>query len=76
MLASTKSNPHPLAYGPAQAAKALGISRGHYYKLLKEGRLPSFTLGRRRLTRVQDIENFLACAVEQSQAQAKAAGDA
>jgi excisionase family DNA binding protein len=64
------------AYGPAQAAKALGISRGKYYHLLKEGRLPSFTLGRRRLTRVCDIENFLARAVEQSVAQTNAVGDA
>jgi excisionase family DNA binding protein len=76
MSPSTDRDPRPLAYGPSQAAKALGISRGKYYQLLKEGRLPSFTLGRRRLTRVLDIENFLARAVEQSQAQAKAEGDA
>lgn len=75
MLASIKCNPRPLAYGPAQAAKALGISRGRFYQLLKEG-LPSFTIGTRRLIRVCDIENFLARAVEQSQAQAKAEGDA
>jgi excisionase family DNA binding protein len=73
---SQKSIPHPLTYGPIEAAKALGISRGHLYQLLKEGRLPSFTLGRRRLIRVCDIVDFLACAVEQSQAQAKAEGDA
>jgi excisionase family DNA binding protein len=76
MLAPTRRDPRPLAYGPAEAAKALGISRGKYYQLLKEGRLPSFTLGRRRLTRVCDIENFLAHAVEQAVAQANAEGDA
>lgn len=73
---STKCNPRPLAYSPAQAAKALGISRGMYYQLLKKGRLPSFTLGRRRLIRVCDIEDFLARAVEQAVAQANAEGDA
>lgn len=76
MSASTERNPRPLAYGPAQAAKALGISRGLYYQLLKEKRLPSFTLGRRRLTRVCDIEEFMARAVEQAVAQANAEGDA
>lgn len=76
MSSSTERDPRPLAYGPAQAAKALGISRAMYYQLLKEGRLPSFTLGRRRLTRVCDIETFLARAVEQSIAQANNRGDA
>jgi excisionase family DNA binding protein len=76
MSASTERNPRPLAYGPAQAAKALGISRGKYYQLLREGRLPSFTLGRRRLTRVCDLEDFLARAVEETVAQANAEGDA
>lgn len=76
MSTSTERNPRPLAYGPVQAAKALGISRGLYYQLLKEKRLPSFTLGRRRLTRVCDIEDFLARAVEQSVAEANADGDA
>jgi excisionase family DNA binding protein len=72
---SKKSPPHPLTYGPTEAAKALGISRGRFYQLLKEG-LPSFTIGTRRLIRVCDLENFLARAVEQSQAQTKAEGDA
>jgi excisionase family DNA binding protein len=76
MSASTERNPRPLAYGPAQAAKALGISRGKYYQLLKEGCLPSFTLGRRRLTRVCDIEDFLARAVDKAVSQASAEGDA
>jgi excisionase family DNA binding protein len=76
MLASRRRDPRPLAYGPAEAAKALGISRGHYYQLLKEGRLPSITLGRRRLTRVCDIEEFLAREVEQALAQRNAEGDA
>lgn len=76
MSASTERNPRPLAYGPAQAAKALGISRGKYYQLLKEGRLPSFTLGRRRLTRVCDIEDFLARSVQQAIAQPNAEGNA
>lgn len=73
---SQKSTPQPLSYGPTEAAKALGISRGHYYQILKEGRLPSFTLGRRRLTRVCDIEEFLALEVEQAAAQRKTEGDA
>jgi excisionase family DNA binding protein len=76
MLAPKKRDPRPLTYGHAEAAKALGISRGRFYQLLKEGCLPSFTLGRRRLIRVCDIEDFLARAVEQTQAQTKAEGDA
>jgi excisionase family DNA binding protein len=75
MLASTKFNPRPLAYGPAQAAKALGISRGRFHQLLKEG-LPSFTLGRRRLIRECDIEDFLARAVEQTLVGDNAEGNA
>lgn len=72
---SQKSIPQPLTYGPAEAAKALSISRGRFYQLLKEGGLPSFTLGRRRLIRVCDIEDFLARAVEQSVAQANDRGN-
>ena len=72
---SQKSIPQPLTYGPAEAAKALSISRGRFYQFLKEGGLPSFTLGRRRLIRVCDIEDFLARAVEQSVAQANDRGN-
>jgi excisionase family DNA binding protein len=52
-------NVAPLAYGPKQAAQALGISRGSLYKILSQGKLPSITCGRRRLIRLCDLERFL-----------------
>lgn len=48
-----------LAYSPAEAARALGISRAKLYLLLDEGALPSIRLGRRRLIRVVDLEAML-----------------
>jgi excisionase family DNA binding protein len=48
-----------LAYSPAEAAQALGISRARLYQLLDDGTLPSVKLGRRRLIRLAAIEALL-----------------
>jgi excisionase family DNA binding protein len=50
----------PLAYGPPDAAKVLGISRARVYELIADGTLTSFKLGQRRLIRRETIERFLA----------------
>lgn len=44
-------NVERLAYSPAEAAKALGISRAKLYQLLDAGALASVRLDRRRLIR-------------------------
>lgn len=38
----------PVAVSPGQAATALGISVGMVYKMLGDGRLPSFKIGAAR----------------------------
>jgi excisionase family DNA binding protein len=49
----------PLAVSPAEGARLIGCGRTRLYELLKEGALPSFTVGRRRLIRVAAIEAWL-----------------
>jgi excisionase family DNA binding protein len=49
-----------LALRPAEAAKALGVHRATIYRLLESGQLPSVTLGRARLIRVEDLRKLLA----------------
>lgn len=48
-----------LAYSPAEAAQALGISRARLYQLLDDGTIPSVKLGRRRLIRRQALADLL-----------------
>jgi excisionase family DNA binding protein len=48
-----------LAYSPAEAAQALGISRGKLYQLLDDGTLASVKLDRRRLIRTEAIVALL-----------------
>lgn len=48
-----------LAYSPAEAAQALGISRARLYQLLDDGTLPSLKLGRRRLIRSAALVELL-----------------
>jgi excisionase family DNA binding protein len=50
----------PLAYGPPDAAKVLGISRARVYELIADGTIPSLKIGQRRLIRRETIERFLA----------------
>ena len=48
-----------LAYSPAEAAQALGISRAKLYQLLGDGSLPSVLLDRRRLIRPSALSALL-----------------
>jgi excisionase family DNA binding protein len=50
----------PLAVNPTMGAKAMGVSRSTFYKLLKDGELPLIKIGTRSLIRIADIENKLA----------------
>jgi excisionase family DNA binding protein len=49
----------PIAVGPAEAAKALGISRARLYTLLAAGAIPSIKLGKSRLIRVEVLHAYL-----------------
>jgi len=51
--------PDRLAYSPAEAAQALGISRARLYQLLDDGTIPSVKLGRRRLIRRDALVELL-----------------
>ena len=48
-----------LAYSPAEAAAALGVSRQHIYKMMSDGRIASAKLGRSRRIPVAEIEALL-----------------
>lgn len=47
------------AVTPSRAAKQLGMSRTHLYKLLDAGLIPSRHVGRDRRIRVHDLLDFL-----------------
>jgi excisionase family DNA binding protein len=49
----------PLAHGPDEACKLLGIGRTLFFNLLKTGEIPSLTIGGRRLVRHADLVAFL-----------------
>lgn len=51
--------PRPLAVGPAEAARLLGIGRTRLYQALGSGTLRSFRVGTRRLIRLADLETWL-----------------
>lgn len=52
--------PRPLAVGPAEAARLIGIGRTKLYQALGSGALPSYRVGTRRLIRIADLEAWLA----------------
>ena len=58
-MATTKNVVERLAYSPAEAAQALGISRAKCCELIADGTLPSLKLDRRRLIRPAAIEALL-----------------
>jgi excisionase family DNA binding protein len=37
----------------------IGIGRAHLYRLMDEGKIPSFHIGRRRLILREDLDRFL-----------------
>ncbi|MTD12886.1 excisionase family DNA-binding protein [Nakamurella sp. YIM 132087] len=43
---------------PAQAAKILGMSRGHLYKLLDSGIIPSTHVGRDRRLKLSEVGEY------------------
>jgi excisionase family DNA binding protein len=47
------------AYSTDEAAQSLGVSRPTIYKLLAEGQLASFTIGRRRLIARSELERLV-----------------
>ena len=49
----------PLAVSPADGARMLGIGRTLFYHLINTEKIPSFTLGRRRLIKVEDLQAWL-----------------
>jgi excisionase family DNA binding protein len=49
-----------LAYSPAEAAEAMGVSKEHVHNLIRTGELKSRKSGRRRLISRRAIEDFLA----------------
>lgn len=50
----------PLAVSPRKAATYLDVGHDAIYQLLRQGRLRSVKLGRRRLIPVSELERFLA----------------
>ena len=48
-----------MAYRPDDAALVLGLGRTTTYALIREGRLRSIKVGRRRLIPASEIERFL-----------------
>lgn len=49
----------PLAYSPAEAGKALGLSRSRVYELMNDGSLPSIRIGGSRRIRHEALVAFL-----------------
>jgi excisionase family DNA binding protein len=48
-----------IAYKPADAAKAIGISPATLYVLMARGDLPAFKLGKRTLIKAADLQAFV-----------------
>jgi excisionase family DNA binding protein len=49
----------PLAYGPKEAARTAGLSRGMIFKLIREGKLPARKSGARTLILAVDLKAYL-----------------
>lgn len=60
-----------LVLTPIEAADALCISRAHLYRLLADGTIPSFVLGKKRLIRTQALLDYVE-QLERSQAARRA----
>ena len=50
---------HALTMSITDAAKALNVSRPTIYKLIQNGTLQTFTIGRRRLVTPEALSNFV-----------------
>lgn len=47
-----------ISVGVEDAADRLSLSKTVVYELIRDGELPSFTVGRRRLVRIRDLEDY------------------
>lgn len=47
-----------ISVGIKDAGLRLGVSRTVVYELIRDGELPSFTIGKRRLVRVRDLADY------------------
>ena len=54
-----------LAYGIAEAARAVGVSRAHLYELIARGEVRSVKLGERRLIPTEELRRVLSTATEE-----------
>jgi excisionase family DNA binding protein len=50
----------PLAVSPSEASRMLGVGRTLLYAELAAGSIPSFSIGRRRLIRVEALREWIA----------------
>jgi excisionase family DNA binding protein len=48
-----------LAYSPGELAIALGVTRAHVHRLIRDGVIPSTLLGRRRLIHRDVVDRLL-----------------
>ena len=59
-LLAASGTPPPLLCGISQAAAMLGVGRSTVYELLKDQRLQSVSIGRRRLVRIESLSSLAA----------------
>ena len=59
-MTGTESSSTPLAFSVPDACKVLPVSRQTIYDLINQGRLRSFTEGRRRFVSRSAIEEYIA----------------
>ena len=48
-----------LAYGPDEAARAMGMSRDTLERAIQRGVLKSWTVGRRRFISAEELQRFI-----------------
>jgi excisionase family DNA binding protein len=56
----TRGHGLKLALSITEVCEALGVSRPTVYRLMDSGQLATFTVGRRRLIQVSELERFVA----------------
>jgi len=55
----TEETPPRIALSILEAAKMLGISKPHFYPLIREGKIRTVKIGRRILVSVQSLRDFI-----------------
>jgi excisionase family DNA binding protein len=56
----SRGSQKPIAVSPSEAARMLGVGRTLLYAELAAGSIPSFSIGRRRLIRVEALREWIA----------------